>query len=56
VGGGALCWCASLRNPQSLNLYTYVGNDPVDGVDADGHFVVGNGDGFSDSFSDLSPS
>jgi hypothetical protein len=24
-------------NPQSLNLYAYVGNDPIDGEDADGH-------------------
>jgi len=28
---------ATLTNPQSLNLYAYVGNDPVDGEDADGH-------------------
>jgi len=28
---------ATLTNPQSLNLYAYVGNDPVDGMDADGH-------------------
>jgi RHS repeat-associated protein len=28
---------ATLTNPQSLNLYAYVGNDPVDGQDADGH-------------------
>jgi len=28
---------ATLTNPQSLNLYTYVGNNPVTDVDADGH-------------------
>ena len=28
---------ATLTNPQSLKLYAYVGNDPVDGQDADGH-------------------
>ncbi len=28
---------ATSTNPQSLNLYTYVGNNPVNAVDADGH-------------------
>ncbi len=28
---------AKLDNPQSLNLYVYVGNNPLVGVDADGH-------------------
>jgi RHS repeat-associated protein len=28
---------ADISNPQSLNLYTYVGNNPINGVDADGH-------------------
>lgn len=28
---------AKLDNPQSLNLYSYVGNNPMDKVDADGH-------------------
>jgi RHS repeat-associated protein len=28
---------ATLTNPQSLNLYAYVGNDPIDGQDRDGH-------------------
>ncbi len=28
---------ATFANPQSLNLYTYVGNNPVNQVDADGH-------------------
>ncbi len=29
---------AKLDNPQSLNLYSYVGNNPLTGVDPDGHF------------------
>jgi hypothetical protein len=33
---------AKLDNPQSLNLYAYVRNNPVAGVDADGH--CGNND------------
>jgi RHS repeat-associated protein len=33
---------ATFTNPQSLNLYTYVGNNPVNAVDADGH-LTGNG-------------
>lgn len=28
---------AAFNNPQTLNLYTYVGNNPVNEVDADGH-------------------
>ena len=28
---------AKLDNPQSLNLYAYVGNNPLSGIDADGH-------------------
>ena len=28
---------AKMGNPQSLNLYTYVGNDPLGSVDSDGH-------------------
>ena len=28
---------ADMSNPQSLNLYPYVGNNPINGVDADGH-------------------
>jgi RHS repeat-associated protein len=28
---------AKLDNPQTLNLYAYVGNDPLSDVDADGH-------------------
>src|SRR6185312_13608820 len=28
---------ANLENPQSLNLYAYVGNNPVTNVDKDGH-------------------
>jgi hypothetical protein len=30
---------ASLSNPQSLNLYSYVNNNPLSQVDADGHFA-----------------
>lgn len=30
---------ANPRNPQSLNLYTYVGNNPVSNVDDDGHYL-----------------
>jgi RHS repeat-associated protein len=29
---------AKLDNPQSLNLYSYVGNNPLSRADADGHF------------------
>ena len=36
---------ATLTNPQSLNLYAYVGNDPVDGMDADGHARYDHGCG-----------
>jgi RHS repeat-associated protein len=28
---------SAFTNPQSLNLYAYVGNDPIDGQDPDGH-------------------
>ena len=34
---------AAFTNPQSLNLYTYVGNNPVNAVDADGHLAGGEG-------------
>jgi len=41
---------AVFSNPQSLNLYTYVGNNPVNAIDADGHvqepggnIVIGQG-------------
>jgi RHS repeat-associated protein len=33
---------AVFTNPQSLNLYTYVGNNPVNVIDADGHTGDGN--------------
>ena len=33
---------ATFTNPQSLNLYTYVGNNPVNAVDADGHVEPGS--------------
>ncbi len=32
---------ATITNPQSLNLYAYVGNDPIDGQDPDGHARYG---------------
>jgi RHS repeat-associated protein len=32
---------AKLDNPQSLNLYAYVQNSPLDRMDADGHFGQG---------------
>ena len=41
---------ADFMNPQTLNLYASVGNDPVNGVDQDGHFSwAGNGCGSSDT-------
>jgi RHS repeat-associated protein len=38
---------AKLDNPQSLNLYAYVGNNPLTRVDVDGHIGLGTG-GFED--------
>ena len=32
---------ARLDNPQSLNLYAYLRNNPLGGVDADGHCITG---------------
>jgi hypothetical protein len=37
---------APFTNPQSLNLYTYVGNNPINAIDADGH-VAGNGNTYN---------
>ncbi len=37
---------ASLEDPQSLNLYAYVRNNPVDRVDADGHIDGATADEF----------
>jgi len=34
---------AKLDNPQTLNLYAYVGNNPLTKVDADGHAAAGSG-------------
>ena len=34
---------AKLSNPQSLNLYAYVFNNPLAAVDPDGHFLQKNG-------------
>jgi len=31
---------AKLDNPQTLNLYQYVGNNPLTGIDPDGHMCV----------------
>jgi hypothetical protein len=31
---------AKLANPQTLNLYAYVGNNPLSGIDADGHCIT----------------
>ncbi len=39
---------STLANPQSLNLYAYVGNDPITGEDPDGHLTFGFGDGTND--------
>lgn len=38
---------AKLDNPQSLNLYAYVGNNPLGHVDADGHIGLSSNDGRS---------
>ncbi len=35
----------TFTNPQSLNLYTYVGNNPVNVIDADGHAFENGQDG-----------
>jgi RHS repeat-associated protein len=34
---------SKLDDPQSLNLYSYVGNNPLVRVDADGHVAAGSG-------------
>jgi hypothetical protein len=44
---------ASLGDPQSLNLYAYAGNDPVDGEDPDGHSIYSLGNGIYDNLSGL---
>jgi len=40
---------ATFSNPQSLNLYTYVGNNPVNVVDPDGHLGPAGGNTTSSS-------
>ncbi len=40
---------ADLHNPQSLNLYDYVGSDPTNHADADGHFWLDRILGFGDA-------
>lgn len=35
---------STMANPQSLNLYAYVGNDPINGEDADGHSIWRQGE------------
>jgi RHS repeat-associated protein len=44
---------ASLADPQSMNLYAYAGNDPVDGEDPDGHSIYSLGNGIYDNLSGL---
>lgn len=43
---------ANLGNPQTLNLYTYVGNNPITHTDVDGHYMntanEPGGSGFTD--------
>jgi len=34
---------AKLDDPQSLNLYSYAGNNPLGRFDLDGHFGLSNG-------------
>jgi RHS repeat-associated protein len=36
---------AKLDNPQTLNLYAYVGNNPLSRIDADGHYEISCGSG-----------
>jgi len=38
---------AQFGDPQSLNLYAYVGNNPNTGIDLDGHGPLDNGDGYN---------
>jgi RHS repeat-associated protein len=49
---------ASLYNPQTLNLYDYVGDDPTNHADPDGHLLAGSdgGDGSGDDSSGASTS
>ena len=39
---------AELGSPQTLNLYSYVANNPTNTVDPEGHFRLDNGSGYRD--------
>ncbi len=43
TAGASVVPYATFTNPQSLDLYTYVGNNPVNQVDSDGHTTEPNG-------------
>ena len=40
AGGASPVPYASLANPQTLNLYAYVDNNPVTSIDGDGHNII----------------
>jgi RHS repeat-associated protein len=45
---------AQFGDPQSLNLYAYVGNNPNTGIDLDGHDGIENGDGYNSGIMGMS--